>query len=146
MSKDWRRWAPGEVDDFMTLLSTGRTFADVCKSFGRSEAAARKHLTECGAIKTVKSRLGHLGYQFGKAIGPPPPPVALPTKDGDPLPNGRDDGCQWIFGATGRAFCGQPTVHSSSWCETHYARCFIAISPKANGHDKANQNPNATVD
>lgn len=135
-TKAWRRWAPGEVEDFMALLSTGRPFAEVCKSFGRSEQAARKHLTECGAIKTVESRLGRLAYQFGKALAPPPEPMALPVRPGEPEPNGRDDGCQWIYGTTGRAFCGQPTVHYSSWCETHYARCFVPSS-KANGHDQA---------
>ncbi len=132
-TKAWRRWAPGEVEDFMLLLSTGRSFAEVCKSFGRSEQAARKHLTECGAIKTVESRLGRLAYQFGKSVAPLPVPLALPVRDGDPEPSGREDACQWIYGTTGRAFCGQPTLPGSSWCETHRARCFV----KANGHDQA---------
>lgn len=108
----------------MLLLSTGRSFAEVCKSFGRSEQAARKHLTECGAIKTVESRLGRLAYQFGKPLAPPPEPMALPVRPGEPGPNGRDDGCQWIYGAAGRAFCGQATLPGSSWCATHHKRCF----------------------
>ena len=133
MTKIWRPWTVAEMDAFMALLATGRSFRDVAAVFGRSPEAARKHLIQEGYIKTVQSRIGRLRDQFNRAVVACEP-WALPRKPGEPEPAGHDDGCQWIHGATGRVFCGAPTVNGSSWCDHHRHRCFTS---KANGHDQA---------
>jgi hypothetical protein len=124
MTQVWRPWTVAEMDAFMALLATGRSFCDVAAVFGRSPEAARKHLIQEGYIKTVQSRIGRLRAVVACE------PWALPTRPDEPPPNRRDDGCQWIHGATGRVFCGSPRVSGSSWCDHHRQRCFT----KANGH------------
>lgn len=51
--------------------------------------------------------------------------VELRVTADEPLPNGNEDGCQWLHGdATKRKFCGHGTWPLSPWCPFHFSRVY----------------------
>lgn len=120
-----RRWCRDETKAFADLYVSGKSLKDCCIIFGRTEAAAIKHLQQCGYVRTVKP--SSRGGRPKRAV----PVVDLTARPvaGEPEPLGVDSGCLWISGEPAeRLFCGEDRVHGSPWCQHHHVRAYDRVS------------------
>lgn len=119
-----KHWTKDETEAFAALYINGKSLKDCCIIFGRTEAAAIKHMQQCGIVRTCTPKPTRGGRP--KSLVPNPyGTVELRQHPNEPQPLAKDDGCRWLHGDVSlRNFCGHETVQGSPWCPIHHARCY----------------------
>lgn len=103
------------------LKRAGHSYRQIAELLGTTRGVVAGALHRVGVIHAALHR-----RRAAQRL--PPMSVNLTFTVGEPIPNGRDDGCQWLHDEPRlRLFCGHERALGASYCSHHVKRVYTLV-------------------